>query len=108
MNLSYIVDIIHKNHPNTPHRRLYITSTKDKFTIFDNYDLQYSCGLIYDSGKWQVHSNSLLARAPITKETAIKIATNFFGEGAILAEEIVSDHINELSQQQNNLDQYDA
>ena len=95
MTTQEIVDIIRENDPNIPADRLYITEGKDKFTIFDNYDSPYSCGLIYDKGKWHTHSNSMLARAPITEATAIEIATNFFSKGAIIAEDLVADHIAE-------------
>tara|TARA_B100001964_G_C13707353_1_gene368747 strand:+ start:208 stop:531 length:324 start_codon:yes stop_codon:yes gene_type:complete len=95
MTAKEIVDIIRQNDSNIPADRLYVTESKDKFTIFDNYDSPYSCGLIYDSGKWHAHSNSMLARAPITEATALEIASNFFGKGSLLAEDIVADHIAE-------------
>lgn len=96
MTAKEIINIIRQNDPNIPADRLYVTESKDKFTIFDNYDSPYSCGLIYNSGKWHAHCNSEMARAPITEDTAIKIATNFFGQGALLAESIVVDHVDEL------------
>ena len=97
MTTQEIVDIIRENDPNIPADRLYITEGKDKFTIFDNYDSPYSCGLIYNSGHWHAHCNSEMARAPITEDIAIEIATNFFGKGAHLAESIVCDHVDELA-----------
>lgn len=96
MTAKEIVDIIRQNDSNIPADRLYVTESKDKFTIFDNYDSPYSCGLIYDSGHWHVHCNSEMARAPITEDTAIEIATNFFGKGSLIAESIVGDHVDEL------------
>lgn len=96
MTAKEIIEVIRQNDSNIPADRLYVTESKDKFTIFDNYDSPYSCGLIYDSGKWHVHCNSEMARAPITEDTAIEIATNFFGKGSLIAESIVGDHVDEL------------
>ena len=83
---------------------LYIGSRKfgnsKRYFCYDNYDRVDVPGLDFiisndsDMGKLTVYNGSEQARAPITFEQAVLIATNFFNyEGYDMSEQIVCDWV---------------
>lgn len=74
--------------------RIYVYESKRQTGIYDNYDYCYSPGLIFSKGMLYAWSNSEQHKAPITFNTGMTIAENFFNDtGVHTAESIVCDYV---------------
>lgn len=96
-----------KNSPSRqtqPNGALYICNSKfgnsKRYSCYDNYDRFDVPGLDFvisndsDTGRLTVYNGSEQARAPITFEQGMQIASNFFNEyGDQMAEEIVCEWV---------------
>jgi hypothetical protein len=96
--------ITHARNANQPKDVLYLNKQRalnvTRQSIYDNYDRYNVPGLDFvttdaqSSGRLTVYNGSEQARAPITFEQGMQIASNFLNdEGSMMAEEIVCEWV---------------
>ena len=103
MNANELLKFIYKHNPQLPENRLLVIGNNtDDFAIYDNYDLEYSPGIIFKDNCWFAHSNALRFSSPINYDTVLTICKDFLGEGAETAHNIVSVYMNMFNNITNN------